>query len=74
MAYWKRHPKKELQAVLEVFSAQGWTIENPPKYYKVLCPCGNHYRWIHLTPSNPYYGFQALQWARRVCPMWREVK
>jgi len=35
-----------------------------------MCPCGSHYRWIHLTPSSPYYGGHALTWAKRVCPLW----
>lgn len=70
MGYWRRHPRKDLEDVLAEFDRRRWRILDPPKYYKVLCPCGQHYRWIHLTPSNPYYGQQALRWARRVCPMW----
>lgn len=70
VGYWKRHPRKDLERVLEEFHLRGWRIENPPKYYKVMCPCGSHYRWIHLTPSSPYYGGHALTWAKRVCPLW----
>lgn len=72
VAYWRKHPRKELQLVLEEFDAHGWRIEDPPKYYKVSCPCGDHYRWNHLTPSNPYYGNQALRWASRTCPTCKE--
>ncbi len=64
-AYWKRHQKPELQKVLEAFDEAGWEIIDPPKYYTVRCPCGSHMRWIHLTPSNPNYGKQALTWMRR---------
>ena len=70
VGYWRRHPRKDMERVLREFDARGWRIVDPPKYYKVLCPCGDHMRWIHLTPSNPYYGSQALQWARSTCPLW----
>lgn len=72
MGRWKRHPRKDLERVLEEFAAHGWRIEDPPKYYRLRCPCGKHSRWLHLTPSNPRYGQEALQWAKRACPMWKE--
>ena len=28
--YWKRHPKKDLEALLGKFHEAGWRIENPP--------------------------------------------
>lgn len=65
MGYWRRHPRKDLEGVLVVFDAAGWIIEDPPKYYRVKCPCGEHQRSIHLTPSNPHYGQQAIRWMRR---------
>lgn len=71
MNSWKKHPRKDLEAVLVEFAAHGWPIVNPPKYYQVLCPCGVHYRWIHLTPSNPNYGKEVLRWAQRTCPDWK---
>ncbi len=46
---WKRHPRKDLQQVLEVFAAQGWRIDDPPRYYRLRCLCGSHVRWFHLT-------------------------
>jgi hypothetical protein len=61
VGYWRRHPRKDLEDVLAEFDRRRWRILDPPKYYKVMCPCGQHYRWIHLTPSNPYYGQQALR-------------
>jgi hypothetical protein len=63
--YWKRHPKKELEALLGEFYEEGWTIQDPPTYYRVACPCGDHMRWIHLTPSDPNYVKNALKWLRR---------
>lgn len=72
MGYWRKHPRKDLEAALRVFDEHGWVIIDPPKYYAVRCPCGHHQRWIHLTPSNPNYGSEALKWAARTCPAWRE--
>lgn len=71
MGYWRRHQRPDLEAVLEEFDKAGWRILDPPTYYKVLCPCGSHYRWIHLTPSNPWHGKQAVRWLRRQ-PCYRE--
>ncbi|GAA4855589.1 hypothetical protein [Saccharopolyspora cebuensis] len=68
MGYWKKHPRKDMEKVLEIFHQNGWRVEDPPKYYRVKCPCGDHQRSIHLTPSNPKYGEQALGWLyRQVC-------
>jgi len=65
MGYWRRHPRKELEEVLAAFHAAGWRIEDAGIYYRVKCPCGDHQRSIHLTPSNPRYGRQAVNWMRR---------
>jgi len=62
---WTRHPKKDGQRVLDEFAKAGWRIDNPPKYYRVRCPCGSHLRYIHLTPSNPQYWTEALAWLHR---------
>jgi hypothetical protein len=63
--FWKRHPKKELQALLYELHERGWRVEDPPKYYKVYCPCPEkHKETIHLTPSNPYYGNDKLVYLR----------
>jgi hypothetical protein len=72
VGYWKKHPKKELEVVLQEYDKHGWTIENPPKYYTVKCPCGAHMRWIHLTPSGRGYGKNALAWAQRQ-PCWDQA-
>ena len=71
MGYWRRHPRKDLEATLQVFHEHDWEIIDSPKYYKLRCPCGLHSRWFHLTPSNPNYGREALKWAGRTCPMWK---
>lgn len=65
MGYWRKHPRKDLEEVLVAFHKAGWLIEDSGTYYRVICPCGDHQRSIHLTPSNPNYGRQALSWLRR---------
>lgn len=60
--YWRKHPRKDLEALLGEFHEAGWTIENPPTYYRVRCPCGKHQRWVHLTPSSPHYAKHVIQW------------
>jgi len=74
MGYWRRHPNKALEAVLQAFHEAGWRVINPPAYYQVRCPCGLHYRWIHLTPSDPNYGRHAMSWLKRqTCGQDREA-
>lgn len=52
--------------MLAYFDGLGWTIQDPPKYYMVKCPCPlRHKRWIHLTPSNPRYANECIAWAQR---------
>jgi hypothetical protein len=65
MGYWRKHPRKDLEEVLVIFYEAGWLIEDSGRYHRVKCPCGEHQRSIHLTPSNPDYGRQALNWLRR---------
>ena len=64
--YWKKHPQKDLEELLEKFDAAGWRIIDPPKYYKVYCPCAmKHKRTVHLTPSNPNYALDTRKWLER---------
>ncbi|MBA8829702.1 hypothetical protein FB555_001818 [Alpinimonas psychrophila] len=61
--YWKRHPKKDLQALLLALDQSGWYILDPPTYYKALCPCPlRHRTTIHLSPSNPRYAKEKLRY------------
>ena len=66
-SYWKRHPKKELEALLGEFHEAGWKVLDPKKggYYKVRCPCGDHQRSVHISPSNPNYVKDTLMWLYR---------
>lgn len=67
MGYWHKHQRKDLEQVLRWFDSAGWRIESKAGYYRLYCPCGAHQRSFHLTPSNPNYGKQAIQWAKRTC-------
>ena len=57
--------RKDLEQLLREFHHAGWRIENPPTYYRVKCPCGQHKRMIHLTPSNPRYAANVRAWLNR---------
>lgn len=63
--YWKKHPRKDLEVLLQAFADAGWEVLDPPTYYTVRCPCGAHQRWIHLTPSGSRYAQNALAWLHR---------
>jgi len=51
--------------LLGEFHEVGWKIESPGRYYKAKCPCGDHMRSIHISPSDPNYVKNALHWLRR---------
>lgn len=56
--------------MFRVVDELGWTTsEKPGKrgYLKLKCPCGNHIRWLHKTPSNPNYYRDLIKWLRRQC-------
>lgn len=65
MTYWRRAQRPEVQAILVAFHEAGWRVDDTRTYYRVMCPCGDHQRSIHLTPSDPNYGRNALQWLKR---------
>jgi len=70
MGYWQRHPKQEGRKILQLLHDHGWSIIDPPKYYKARCPCGHTQRQVHLTPSDPNYWFNLEKWAQRQ-PCWK---
>lgn len=65
LGYWQKHPKKDLELVLMEFDQNGWKIIDPPKYYKMRCPCGFHTRTLHISPKLPDHGKQALRYMKR---------
>lgn len=57
---------KEIEALIAEFEAAGWrVVYRKNGYPRVLCPCGDHQRSIHKTPSNPNYGKDTLRWLQR---------
>ncbi|MCW2495706.1 hypothetical protein [Jatrophihabitans sp.] len=65
MGYWPKHPRKDLEMLLVAFDMASWQIERGKTYYSVKCPCGDHKRMIHLTPSGANYGKNVQQWLKR---------
>lgn len=62
---WPKHPVKDIEIVLEEFASLGWTVERGRKYYSVKCPCGDHYRHVHVTPSDRRYVMNLRSWLMR---------
>lgn len=63
-----RHPIKELEEVLKEAESKGWEVSKDKKYFKMKCPCGDHLKSVHLTPSNPNYKRNLLgQLGRATC-------
>ena len=38
---------------------------NDKGYLQLLCPCGQHIKWLHKTPSNPNFFTEAIKYLRR---------
>ena len=49
-----KHPKPPGEQLLRLIEAHGWTVEKR-NYFWCLCPCGRHYKTVHLSPSDPNY-------------------
>jgi hypothetical protein len=60
-----KHPDKDLEALLRSLESAGWRIEKGRKYFKGYCPCGDHKKTIHVTPSDPGYRRHLVGWLRR---------
>lgn len=74
VGYWPKHPKKELEAVLEVFDLHGWVVTRRKGYYRVRCGCGLHQTSVHLSPSDPNYPRNKLAWLhRQTCTQTKEA-
>ena len=49
-----RHPDGE--TILRSLESQGWTLTGGGKqHFRAKCPCGQHMKSIHTTPSDPNY-------------------
>lgn len=61
-----RHPDKDLDRVLRAAARQGWRVTRKGGYFKMYCPCDQqHWKTVHLSPSNPLYRTQLIGWLRR---------
>lgn len=62
----RRHPSKDIEAVLVDAEVHGWNVIPTTKYWKLRCTCPDrHQRWVHLTPSNPNYVKNLASWIKR---------
>jgi hypothetical protein len=55
--------------VLDVAERCGWRVvsQNKKGYLQVRCGCGQHYKWVHKTPSNPNYWDECARKIHRDC-------
>ena len=66
-----RHPRKELERVLRDAEAHGWQVTKSRKYFAMRCSCGQHKKWVHLTPADPRYERNLSKWLERQ-PCWEQ--
>ena len=67
-----KHPDKELRKTTDAADAQGWKVTRGKKYFMMKCPCPEkHKKTVKLSPSNPNYGRELLQWLERYT-CWKE--
>lgn len=66
-----RHPDKHIEAFMRVAEMRGWKITKGRKYYQAKCPCGEHMKSIHLTPSGRMYLVNLRKWFDRQ-PCWEK--
>lgn len=68
-----RKLNRKIKPVVERIQAAGWTVAEPSGggYRKAKCPCGDHLRWIHFTPSGGSYVQNLEKWFERQ-PCWKE--
>ena len=67
----RKHPDKELRALIDAALAHGWRIDRSTTYYILLCGCGQHRKTVHMTPSDPNYILNTTKWFHRTC--WKET-
>ena len=65
-----RHPKKEVETVLQKAEAAGWSIVVPASHWGIMrCPCGECQQVsIWSTPRDPGNHAKALQRRIDKCP------
>lgn len=73
MARRTKHQDKHIEALLYSLEEQSWRVTKGSGYFKALCPCGTHKKWVHLTPSGSSYLRNLAGWLRRT-GCWREGK
>lgn len=68
-----RHPRKDLEKLIQTAEDQGWTFTKGNRYYKGRCPCGKCMETVSLTPSNPNFAKNKLNKMSK-CELWEASK
>ncbi len=50
---------------------RGWQVTKSRKYFSMRCSCGQHKKWVHLSPSDPRYERNLRKWLERQ-PCWEK--
>lgn len=67
-----RHPDQDLEQMLSDAEDHHWTVDYNKKtnYWRALCDCGKHKKWIHKSPSGGHYALNLRKWFERQ-PCWK---
>ncbi len=65
----RRHQDKDIEKVLVEAESHGWYVKPGKGYWKLLCGCGEHKKWVALTPSGANYAKNLAKWLERK-PCW----
>lgn len=56
---------KDVKEVVDEITAHGWIEVTGKRYRKFRCPCGDHRKTIHHSPSDPNYFRNLRAWFHR---------
>jgi len=56
---------KEIRRLINTVIDHGWVDVTEKGYYKFRCPCGQHLKTVHKSPSDPNYVRNTLKWFQR---------
>lgn len=67
-----RHPRSELEELIQTAERFGWRVEKAKKYYKAFCPCPlKCMETIHISPSGVNYERNKRNKMSK-CEAWKE--
>lgn len=58
--------QQQYREALAWLQEQGWRVDTDRSGYPMaFCACGEHKRWVHITPSDPSYFRNLRAWVMR---------